>query len=61
MQFDNDAALEVLTTSTGYEGWSITSPTRDEIIGLGGGRPVNEAPDDPGLANAASIASFTTS
>ena len=36
-EFDNGARLEILTTSMGYEGWSITSPGRGEIIGLGGG------------------------
>jgi hypothetical protein len=37
VDFDNDSRLEILTISGGYEGWSIVSPTRDEIIGLGGG------------------------
>jgi hypothetical protein len=36
--FSNGAKLEILTTSSAYEGWSLTSPNGDEIIGLGGGR-----------------------
>ena len=37
--FDSGATLEVLTTSLGYEGWSIAAAGRGEIIGLilGGG------------------------
>jgi len=38
LQFDNDSRLEVLTTSSGYEGWSIVFPNHDEVIGLGGGQ-----------------------
>jgi Family of unknown function (DUF6188) len=37
LDFENGARLEILTTSTGYEGWSLLSPNRDEAIGLGGG------------------------
>ena len=37
LDFDNDARLEILTTSSGFEGWSIVSPQGDEVIGLGGG------------------------
>jgi hypothetical protein len=37
VDFDNDSRLEVLTTSSGYEGWLILSPTGDEVIGRGGG------------------------
>ena len=37
LDFDNDARLEILTTSSGFEGWSIVSPTGHEVIGLGGG------------------------
>ena len=37
VEFDNDSRLEVLTTSSGYEGWLIVSPTGDEVIGMGGG------------------------
>jgi hypothetical protein len=36
--FDNDSRLEILTTSSGYEGWSIFFPNGDEAIGLGGGQ-----------------------
>jgi hypothetical protein len=35
--FDNDSRLEILTTSSSYEGWSIFFPNGDEAIGLGGG------------------------
>jgi hypothetical protein len=35
LEFDNGARLEILTTSSGYEGWSIVSPTGVEVIGLG--------------------------
>ena len=38
LEFNNGARLEILTTSMAYEGWAITSPGGDEIIGLGGGR-----------------------
>jgi Family of unknown function (DUF6188) len=38
LQFDNEARLEILTTSSGYESWSIFLPTGEEIIGLGGGQ-----------------------
>jgi hypothetical protein len=38
LAFDNDSRLEVLTTSSGYEGWSILFPNHDEVIGLGGGQ-----------------------
>jgi hypothetical protein len=37
LEFDNGAGLEILMTSTGYEGWSITSPGRDQVIGTGSG------------------------
>jgi hypothetical protein len=36
--FDSDATLEILTASSGHEGWSICFPNGDEAIGLGGGR-----------------------
>jgi len=38
LEFDNATRLEILTTSSGYESWSIVSPTGDEAIGLGGGK-----------------------
>lgn len=37
VDFANGSRLEVLTTSSSYEGWSIVSPRGDEVIGLGGG------------------------
>lgn len=38
LEFDNDSRLEILTTSSGYEGWSIVFPNGDEAICLGGGQ-----------------------
>jgi hypothetical protein len=38
IEFDNDSRLEILTTSSGYEGWSMVFPNGDEAIGLGGGQ-----------------------
>ena len=43
VDFDNDSRLEVLTTSSGYEGWLILSPTGDEVIGRGGVDLINTA------------------
>lgn len=37
LDFDNGSRLEILTTSSGYEGWAIVSPRGDEVVGLGGG------------------------
>jgi hypothetical protein len=38
LEFENSSRLEVLTTSCGYESWSLFSPNGDEAIGLGGGQ-----------------------
>jgi len=37
VDFENGARLEILTTSSGYESWSLFLPNGDEVIGLGGG------------------------
>jgi hypothetical protein len=37
VDFENGSRLEVLTTSSGYESWSVVLPSGDEVIGLGGG------------------------
>jgi hypothetical protein len=37
LEFGNDSRLEILTTSSGYEGWSIFFPNGDEAVGFGGG------------------------
>ena len=46
LQFDNGARLEILTTSSGYESWSIFLPTGEEIIGVGGGQVEVRRRDD---------------
>jgi hypothetical protein len=38
LEFDNGSRLEILTTSSGHEGWSLFFPNGDEAIGLGGGQ-----------------------
>jgi hypothetical protein len=38
LDFDNDSRLGIVTTSSGYESWSIFFPNGDEAIGLGGGQ-----------------------
>jgi Family of unknown function (DUF6188) len=38
LEFDNDSRLEILTTSSGYESWSVFLPDGNEILGVGGGR-----------------------
>ena len=38
LDFDNDCRLEILTTSTGDEGWSVMFPNGDEAIALGAGQ-----------------------
>jgi hypothetical protein len=36
--FDDGSSLEILATSSGYEGWAIFFPNGDEAIGLDGGQ-----------------------
>lgn len=37
-EFEDGARLEVLTTSSGYESWSLFSPSGEETTALGGGQ-----------------------
>jgi hypothetical protein len=37
LHFDNGSRLEIFSTSSGYESWSVFYPSGDEAIGLGGG------------------------
>jgi len=38
VEFEDGARLEVLTTSSGYESWSLFSPSGEETTALGGGQ-----------------------
>ena len=38
LEFENGFRLEILTTSSGYESWSVSSPTGEETLALGGGQ-----------------------
>jgi len=38
LHFDNGSRLEIFSTSSSYESWSVFYPNGDEAIGLGGGQ-----------------------